>query len=259
METTRIALYYHTGTGNSLKIAKDIGARLGAHELISIPKLMNGNGTLSIEEDIIGLIFPIYFARPPVILQEFIERANFTSTAYIFAVANGGGLFGRALKIVEKALRTKGVTLDSGLIVGMPGTHPKIASMQRKTPAEHYKRATERVDEIAALVGGRRPHSIETNLGLLGSLFSYFAFRAPYKLSKAHVLDKDLWVEKKCDNCGICERVCPVGNIKLSKEGPPGPNWRHRCVNCLACYHHCPKEAIQLGREKPMKNTATQK
>ena len=66
------------------------------------------------------------------------------------------------------------------------------------------------------------------------------------------MLDKGLWVDEKCDNCGICEDVCPVDNIKFSKSKSPGPTWQHHCINCLACYHHCPQEAIQLGKEEQM-------
>ena len=245
-------LYYHTGTGNSLKIAKDIGSKLGNHDLISIAKISKGNGKVVIEGDIVGFIFPVYFARPPAFLQEFIENADFGETNYVFAVANGGGLFGKALKIVERTLRRKGITLDSGFIISMPGIHPKIASLQKKTPAEHYQKETERVDEIVKIVDGQVPHTTETNLGLLGSMFSYLAFRAPYRLSKAHMLDEALWIDDKCDNCGICESVCPVDNIKSSKSEFPGPTWQHCCINCLSCYHHCPQEAIQLGKERPM-------
>lgn len=244
-------LYYHTGTGNSLKIAKDIGSKLGDHELISIARLLKGNTV--IEGDIVGFIFPIYFARPPVILQEFIENAKFGDINYAFVVANGGGLFGKALKILENIFRTKGVTLNAGFIIGMPGIHPKIASMQKTTPEEHYKKEAIRVDEIVKIVDGRVQHKVETNFGLLGTVFSYVAFRSPYKLSKAHMLDKDLWVDEKCDSCGICVRVCPVGNIMLSHSESPTPIWQHNCANCLACYHHCPKEAIQLGKEEQMK------
>ena len=129
-------LYYHTGTGNSLKIARDIGSRLGDHELISISGLMRAKRKTVVEGDIIGFIFPVYFARPPVFLQEFIESADFGDTAYVFAVANGGGLFGRALEILEKIFMEKGVSIDSGFVIGMPGNHPKIASMQKKTPDE---------------------------------------------------------------------------------------------------------------------------
>ena len=115
MTNRKIKLYYHTGTGNSLKIARDIGSKLGGHELISIAKLLKGNAV--IEGDLVGFIFPIYFARPPVILQEFIENAEFGDTKYVFAVANGGGLFGKALKILENIFRVRGVTLNAGFII----------------------------------------------------------------------------------------------------------------------------------------------
>jgi NAD-dependent dihydropyrimidine dehydrogenase PreA subunit len=66
------------------------------------------------------------------------------------------------------------------------------------------------------------------------------------------MLDEALWVDEKCDSCGICMRVCPVDNILMSQSESPTPVWQHKCVNCLACYHHCPKEAIQFGKEEPM-------
>ena len=250
-----VKLYYHTGTGNSLKIAKDIGSRLGDHQLISISRQVKANQKTLIEGDTIGFIFPVYFARPPVFLQEFIEKADFGETAYVFAVANGGGLFGRALELLENIFRKKGKSMDSGFIVGMPGNHPKIASMVKKTPEEYYMRETERVDEIATIVDGHAPHEIESNYGLLGFFLSNLAFRTPYNLSKDHMLDEILWRDDRCDNCGICEKVCPVDNITLTKSDAysSGPIWQHRCINCAACYHHCPKESIQFGKEKPMK------
>ncbi len=41
MDNRVVKLYYHTGTGNSLKIAKDIGSKLGDHELNSIALVYN--------------------------------------------------------------------------------------------------------------------------------------------------------------------------------------------------------------------------
>jgi formate hydrogenlyase subunit 6/NADH:ubiquinone oxidoreductase subunit I len=214
---------------------------------------LKGNGKVLVEGGTVGFIFPVYFARPPAILQEFIAGADFKDTAYCFAVANGGGLFGKVLKIFEKALGKKGIPLDSGFIVCMPGIHPRIASLLKKSSADYYQQEAIKVEEIVRIVGSQGAYKVETNYGLFGNIFSYLAFRTPYKLSKAHLLDKDLWVNDECDNCGICERVCPVDNIELDNSKSPGPTWRHRCINCLACYHHCPQEAIQLGSEKPMK------
>ena len=47
-----------------------------------------------------------------------------------------------------------------------------------------------------------------------------------------------------CISCGKCEKICPVGNIKLH-DGKPV--WGKECISCVACYHICPKNAIQYG------------
>ncbi len=54
--------------------------------------------------------------------------------------------------------------------------------------------------------------------------------------------DKPYTVNDSCTGCGLCAKVCPVGNIEL-KDGKPA--WRHQCENCLACYDWCPSKAIE--------------
>ena len=33
-------------------------------------------------------------------------------------------------------------------------------------------------------------------------------------------MDRDFWTDKKCNGCGICGRVCPVGNIAFESGKP---------------------------------------
>ncbi len=248
MESSTAKLYYFTGTGNSLKIAKDIGMQIGKHELIPITKLMNQNKDIIIDGDIVGFVFPVYFARPPVFIKEFIEKAEFKDTSYIFAVQNGGGMFGKSLKIFEEYINEKSKNLDAGFIIGMPGNHPKIAAMQKTTPEEHYAQETIKVKKIVKHIKAKIPNTIETNYGLMGNILSYLAFRKPYNDSIKHELDKIFYVNENCINCGTCERVCPVDNITDSNVKPI---WNNRCINCLACYHHCEQKAIIMtGEEK---------
>lgn len=236
-------IYYFSGTGNSLKIAKDMGRNLGEHELISISVLMKDDKEFIIEGDVIGFVFPVYFARPPIVIQEFIKRAYFGNISYVFTITNGGGLFGKSLKIFEQLLRKKGKKSNSGFIISMPGNHPKIASMQRKKPTEHYQQEIIKINKIVEIVNHRKNHKLETNFGLFGSLFSYLAFKKPVKASIAKELDKEFYVNDYCINCGTCERICPANNIY---ESISVPKWRNNCMNCLACYHHCPQKAIQI-------------
>lgn len=244
MEKQDVKLYYFSGTGNSLKIAKDIGSALGNHELISIPKLLRENESPVVEGSLVGLVFPTYFARPPVIIRELVERAELGDIGYLFLIADGGGMFGRVLKICAKAIKEKGKSVDAGFIIGMPGNHPKMAEAQEKTPEEHYAAEAVRSRDIAESVKARKRGKLETNFGPLGFVVSHLFFKKPYKLSKAHSLDQAFWVTEECNNCSTCRQVCPMKNI-IETKGKP--EWLHDCINCNACYHHCPQEAIQLN------------
>jgi MinD superfamily P-loop ATPase len=61
-------------------------------------------------------------------------------------------------------------------------------------------------------------------------------------------MDRNFWVDDKCNGCGICARVCPAENIALQAAKPV---WQHWCEQCLACLQGCPREAIQYGRTTP--------
>jgi ferredoxin len=243
MDNKVVKIFYFTGTGNSLKIAKDLGSKLGTYELIFIPEVMNKGKKIVIEGDLVGFIFPVYFARPPVVIKDFIENTDFGNISYLFTITNGGGLFGRSLKIFEKLLIRKNIKLDAGFVIGMPGNHPKIASLQRIKPSEHYFQQAIKINEIFKIIDEKKPHRIETNLGILGNFFSHIAFRKPYEISERQELDKEFFVNNNCINCGICESVCPVNNII---ESQTAPKWQNQCINCLACYHHCPQKVIQI-------------
>jgi MinD superfamily P-loop ATPase len=51
--------------------------------------------------------------------------------------------------------------------------------------------------------------------------------------------------DSNCDACGVCEKICPIGNITMNVRMP---EWNHHCEQCFACLHWCPQEAIQYGK-----------
>ena len=243
-ETTRI--YYFSGTGNSLSIAKDLKTKLNNVKLLSITELMRSPGEIILEGDVIGFVFPVYFFRVPVIVEEFLERASFRNTNYIFAVTNGGGAFCRTLKIFEKQLKEKQEFLNAGFTIGMPGIHPKVHHMIKKTNEEYFSDKAKRINEISEIILNKKHHPAELNFGVIGFLFSHLLFMKPYKDSQKHILDSALWLNDSCKQCGTCQKVCPIGNIELTDSGP---EWHGKCVNCCRCYHLCPNEAIELGND----------
>jgi len=69
-------LYYFKGTGNSLKMTKDISKNMGNCEYKSIPKMLGKKDTIQGTE-VVGLIFPEYYFGVPQIVMKLIEKINF--------------------------------------------------------------------------------------------------------------------------------------------------------------------------------------
>ena len=99
-------ILYYTTTGNNLYIAKQFEA-----ELLSIPQLMKNND-LDIEDDCVGIVFPVFFATSPKTLREFLEKANIR-TDYLFLITSYG-LDGdqNALKIMKETLNRRGINVN---------------------------------------------------------------------------------------------------------------------------------------------------
>lgn len=52
-------------------------------------------------------------------------------------------------------------------------------------------------------------------------------------------------VKENCTGCGLCEKICPSGVIKIKDNKPV---WNGECQQCLGCLNRCPKSAIQYGK-----------
>lgn len=243
----RVKIYYFSGTGNSLNIANQLASELGHSEMISIADIMRTKKPHTIEGDVIGFVFPVYFARVPVVVEQFLEHVEFGKINHTFAVTNGGGLFGRTLKIFEKRFKTKGVELNAGYTIRMPGNHPIIVKMVSFDEEVLYDTMTQRIKSISAMVKEHQRCKLETNYGLIGYLMSYLLFYKLYLDSKKGELDKAFVLSDTCNGCGYCAQLCQNHNIELVGSNPV---WKHNCINCLACYHYCPIEAIEFGEEK---------
>ncbi len=67
-------------------------------------------------------------------------------------------------------------------------------------------------------------------------------------IEKVNTEDENYYTDEKCNGCGICQKICPVDNIKLVNDKP---EWQHKCQQCLCCLHYCPQKAIQFGEYTP--------
>jgi len=242
MDTT---VYFFTGTGNSLKVAKDIAEKLGACELIPIAKIWQREN-LESTSDNIGFIFPLYYSGLPKIVYDFIEKIDLTKSEYFFAVVTSAGdITELPLQQIEKLLKPKpkAKSLNAGFMINMPNNYIigyDIHSEKRQK--EFFEREKAQVEKIAEIIKKK-----EDNLNqdfFKKDLIKAERFNAKFR-EDVNEGDKNFYADDNCSNCGICEQVCPVNNIILV-DGVP--QWQHRCQQCLACINFCPERSIQFGK-----------
>lgn len=230
-------IFYWSGTGNSLQVAKDIAAGLGDTELIHIGGFDLGT---KIEAKRVGIVFPVYCWGPPFIVAEFADKMKVSAGTYLFAVATYGGICGAALKMLKEHLDARKLALSAAYSIKMPGNFiASYGAMSEKTQQKCFAKEKTAVPQITAEIksGAENLKAAKLNpvaTALTNNIYHKF-------MDDCHNFDKGFNVNGSCTGCGTCEKVCPVGNITLEAGKPV---WHHKCEECVACIQHCPQKAI---------------
>jgi ferredoxin len=238
----RTELFFYTGTGNSLWIARTLAKELGNAD--TLPISWNHRDTIVSQADAMGIIFPVHIWGLPHRVITFVNALAKDTSKYYFAIAVNAGQVAATLLQLKKLMSSNELSISSGFEVVMPsnyipwgGPGPEDIRMQRINDAR------EKIKIISAVIAKREQRPVEKGPLWHNILFSWF-----YKLSFPHVhsMDKSFWTDEKCNSCGICKTICPCGNIDLKEDRPV---WLHQCEQCLACIQWCPQEAIQFGKK----------
>ena len=109
-------IFYFSGTGNSLKVAKDIASAIQDCELISMGKLHKLSGTY----ERIGFVYPIYGGGMPGAVERFVKALDLLANknSFIFAVCTSGSGSAGGLTNISKIIGGKGGKLSYGESIG---------------------------------------------------------------------------------------------------------------------------------------------
>ncbi|MFX1393344.1 MAG: EFR1 family ferrodoxin [Promethearchaeota archaeon] len=245
MPNNKTTLYYFTGTGNSLHIAKCLKKKLNECELIPIASLINQN-SISATSEKVGFVFPVYTWSLPKIVYDFVEKIDLSNTKYIFAVAIMGGF---SKQYVEQAfnmlLKPINKVLDAALNIRVFSNYI-VAKRINPLPSKEkqikrIKNAELKLEKIVEIVRNNKREKTKTSATYKKMKGSY-----EYFLRTVNKSDEQYYSDEKCNGCGTCEKICPVDNIKIVNEKP---EWQHNCQFCLGCLHYCPQKAIQYGEQ----------
>jgi Pyruvate/2-oxoacid:ferredoxin oxidoreductase delta subunit len=241
----KTSLYVYTGTGNSLWIARQLALELKDVAIEFMPSL---SGNSEVEADRVGIIFPVHIWGLPHRVLQFVNHLQVKPETYFFALAVNAGQVAATLLQMKKIISKRGLSLALGYSIVMPTNYipwggPGPIEAQQRLFIEAHEKV---IATARSILRGER-NEVDRGPFWQNILFSWF-----YKMSFRQVpkMDKNFWVDDKCNSCGICSKVCPANNIEMVNEKPA---WLHRCEQCFACLQWCPQEAIQHGKKKTPK------
>ena len=226
----------HTGTGNSLYIAKQFKNA----EIHFIDEFLSGSYDLDDDTDRLGIVFPVYCWGLPYPVREFIreylgQRDN-SSLGYVFGIATCGAFPLYTLYDLSASLADVGIALSYSTSFKLPDAY---LPLQKKAVSD------EKAREAASLIKGdieRTVHDVENEeIRIPRRGPGWRIIRKFSSVGMKPRKNSTLSVSTKCTGCGLCSRICPMGNIQIENGKA---SFSDKCISCFACYHRCPENAI---------------
>lgn len=248
MEST--VVYYFTGTGNTLTLARQIAGQTNAR-LVSIPA-QRQKTEIDPQAETIIVVSPVYYGDLPLLVQSFLSRLTPIETSRVLLVLGHSGEPGRAARTAADSLAAHGGKLAGTLAIRLPHNAVRADA----DPASLFAPAAEAVTAglTAFLAGDPLPEmdpgpDSHTGPGTRTHLTRVTSIDADTILADAvHAAGQMFTLAGDCHGCGMCFMSCPVDNIVMVEKKP---HWLDHCENCLACYSQCPHQAIATPLVEP--------
>jgi ferredoxin len=257
MKYKNISIYYFTGTGNSLKVARwTKGIAEEKHlncEVFNIAKTNVHSIAPTDKENLIVFVSPVHGFNYPQVMLNFLYHFPKGSNNVILMNTRAGmrigkwvtpGLSGVAFYLASLFLMVKGYKIQGMLPVDLPSNwislHP---GLNRKTIAFLHNKMEIRVVRNASLMlEGRKifPFLLKEFIPdlILSPVSLTYYFIGRFVFSKTFIAS---W---NCNKCKKCVESCPVKAIRLVDTRP---YWTFKCESCMRCMSFCPEGAIQTS------------
>ena len=245
-----IELYYYSGTGNSLYIAKELQKSLPDVSLVPIISCLNSK-IVETKADTVGFVFPQYASTFPKMVGKFLETLKFQTPKYIFAIITRGAGESFADIDLDKILMKSGNKLNAFFIITMPGGNSAILKncSERLAPERIGRLSIEVMNKLKTIQKIIFDNSDYRKKDTEATIIPPFWMRPllPMLLTFAKKIENkfSFYSDEKCNGCGVCSNVCLANRIEIINGKPIWLKGR-TCYACWACLCYCPKESIQI-------------
>ena len=130
--------------------------------------------------------------------------------------------------------------MKAGFNVQMPGNCLKSSEEENR---KRLAKAPQTVDEIIRQLKDRTVNYHHDGSDAPDGFVENSYFYGKHSLKRLTLMTNFV-VTDECNGCGLCAKMCPVGNIRIIHEkAVHGGN----CAACYRCLHWCPKNATLLN------------
>ncbi len=238
---------YFSGTGNTKFCLLQFLNRIGSNGSMFSIEDQNAVSAVSKSRDIL-FAYPIYYSNLPKIVRDFIEdNRTLWFGKNIFIIATMGLFSGDGAGVSARLFKKYGANISGGLHLRMPDCIGDSKAL--KKPFDENKRivetACEKLNIAAELYLKGKP--TQEGLNIFYHLAGLFGQRLYFSGKTKNYTDNPKINIQKCIGCGVCEKLCPMKNIRMENGKAVSGNM---CTMCYRCFCNCPRQAITLiGKE----------
>lgn len=238
-------LIYYTGTYNTRYLTGLLKERLIREGLTvtayEIDPLNNEKLDLS-GYDLLGLGYPVYGFNAPLPFLKFLRGQTFPPDLPVFIYKNSGETYhanDASSVSILRLLRRNGAKVSNEYHFMMPyNIHFRFD--------ETLVREMLEMDDLLLDILVKEVLSGIPNLRKYRLIPRMITFFVKLQFIGGNVNSFFCRIDKKrCADCGLCIRNCPMHNIVKDKNGTI--RFRHNCLMCMRCSLNCPKDAVRIG------------
>lgn len=242
-------ILYFSATGNSEYIAKNI-AHLNNDEVINMGKYLKSNKTMNLSSDKpYVVVAPVYISTMPTIILDLLKNSNFEGNKNIYFIMTcAGSGISASSAFIKPLIDKKGLVYRGIEHISMPQNYLMFFKVDSKEENDaKLNNAISNISDIAKKIENNQ----DFNMSKVGIMHKMSIKPVIWLFDKFFIKPKEFYAMDECTGCSLCEKICPLNNIKMV-DGKP--KWENTCVHCTACINRCPKQAIEYGKKTKGKN-----
>lgn len=242
-------ILYFSGTGNSEYVARNI-AHLNDDQVLDMADYIKRNEAMNLNsEKPYVVVAPVYISTLPVVVLDLLEKSKLEGNKNIYFIMTcaGSGISGAAA-FVKPLAEKMGLIYRGVEHLSMPQNYLMFFTVKEKP--ENDVKFNEAIAKVASLAEKIR-NDLDFDMTKVGLMHKLSIKPVIWIFDVLCIKPKKFYATDECIGCGICAKVCPLGNIKMV-DGKP--KWGKDCCHCSACINRCPKKAIEYGKKTQGKN-----